>query len=190
MSRNSRSGPFDAKNVIHNTENMQWSEQNNAADILTQVNALQNAKRVDLQLAELEPLAALLMYDIEYDHNLISRLINMVFDVMHTQLEQLVPCVIGINKCWTLVIVRSKEVAIVYGVLDLLCHLTASENLMGSVCKRMILEQRQMSLVHHAHAVVQSLYEWCMFQPLSVEARTPYYKNAQAYKQLSLIDSV
>jgi len=168
---------------------MLWSEQN-AADILTHVNALQNAKSADLQLAELEPLAALLMYDIVYDHNLIRRLISVVFGVMHTQLEQLVPYVVGIDKWWTLVIVRSKEVAIVYGVLDLLCHLTASENHMGSVCKRMILEERQMSLVHHAHAVVQSLHEWCMFQPSSVEARTPYYKNAQAYKQLSLIDSV
>ena len=162
---------------------MLHSEQN-AAEILRQVEGLGNAERVDMELA------ALLTYETGHDRKLISQLIYVAFDVMHRQLVQLVPCVIGISKSWTLDIVRSTEVAIVYGVLDLLCHLTASENPMGSVCKRMILEQRQMSLVHHAHAVVQSLHEWCMFQPSSVEARTPYYKNAQAYKQLSLIDSV
>ena len=166
---------------------MLCSEQH-AAEILWHVEGLEtNAERVDMQLAALEPLAALLMYDIVYDRNLISRLIRVAFDVMHTQLVQLMPCVVGITESWTLDIVRSTEVAIVYGVLDLLCHLTARENSMGSVCKKMILEQHQIPLVHHAHAMVQSLHEWCMFQPLSLKAKTPYYKNAQAYMQLSLI---
>jgi len=91
-----------------------------------------NTERVDVQLAALEPLAALLMYDTVYDRNLICRLIRVAFDVMHTQLLQLMPCVVGITKSWTLDIVPSTEVAIVYGVLDLLCHLAARENPMGS----------------------------------------------------------
>ena len=159
---------------------MLHSEQN-AAEILRQVEGLGNAVRVDMELA------ALLTYETGHDRHLISQLIDVAFDVMHRQLVQLMPCVVGITKSWTLDIVRSTEVAIVYGVLDLLCHLTASENPMGSVCKKMILEQHQLPLVYHAHAMVQSLHEWCMFQPLSLKAKTPYYKNAQAYKQLSLI---
>jgi len=163
----------------------------NAAAILGLVEALEtNADRVDMQLAALDPLKALLMYDIAHDANLISRLIRVAFDVMYQHLLQLMPCVVGITKSWTLDIVRSVEVAIVYSVLNLLCHLTAPENRMARLCKGMILDRHQLPLIHHAHAMVQSLHEWCMFQPLRLKAKTPYYKNAEAYERLSLIGTV
>ena len=149
-----------------------------------------NAEHLDMQLAAFGPLTALLEYDTLYDENLISRLMRVAFDVMHAQLSLLMPCVVGITKTWTLDIVRSTEVAIVYGVLDLLCHLTAPENRIAKLCKKMILDHQQLPLVHHAHAMVQSLHEWCMFQPLHLKARTPYYRNADAYEQLSLIETV
>ena len=149
-----------------------------------------NADRVDMHLAALEPLTGLLMYDTLHDPNLISRLMRVAFDVMYAQLVLLMPCVVGITKTWTLDIVRSTEVAIVYGVLNLLCHLTAPENRMAKLCKKMIWDRHQLPLVHHAHAMVRSLHEWCMFQPLHLKATTPYYRNAEAYEQLSLIESV
>jgi hypothetical protein len=167
------------------------SSNDRAAAILGLVEALEtNADRVSLQLAALDPLPALLMYDIAHDPNLISRLMRVAFDVMYPQLLQLMPCVVGITKSWTLDIVRSVEVAIVYSVLNLLCHLTAPENRMARMCEKMILDRHQLPLVHHAHAMVQSLHEWCMFQPLRLKATTPYYKNAEAYERLSLIGTV
>ena len=172
------------------TERHASSDDRDAA-MLGLVEALEtNTDRVEMQLAALHPLKALLMYDIAHDANLISRLMRVAFDVMYPQLLQLMPCVVGITKTWTLHIVQSSEVAIVYSVLDLLCHLTAPENRMARLCKEMILDRHQLPLVHHAHAMVQSLHEWCMFQPLPLKARTPYYKNAEAYERLSLIGTV
>ena len=149
-----------------------------------------NLENADVQLLALQATSSLLQHDRVYDANLINRLTRVAFEVMQTQLEQLMPCVIGITKSWTLEILRSVEVGIVYAGLNLLCHLTTTANPMGIVCKQMIIDEHLIPLVHHAHAVVQSLHEWCMFQPLHLRATTPYFSNANAYKKLSQILSV
>ena len=106
---------------------------------------------------------------------------------MEPVLEDLSLRVVGITAHWDLDVVRSAKVRTVYAALDLLCHLTAAEAKMSSMCVQIILETRMMSLVHHAHAVVQSSHEWCMFQPWYLEAKDPFYKNAAQYEKLSQI---
>jgi len=163
----------------------------NEAVILGLVHKLEASPvSVGMQLAALQPLSSLFYFDRAYDHSLIHRVMDVAFEVMHTQLQQFVLRVIGITQTWTLDAVRSIGVDIVYCVMNLLCHLTSTENPMASVCKQRIIDEHKMPLVHHAHAMVQSLHEWCMFQPIYLQTTTPYLKNALAYKQLSLIDRV
>jgi len=149
--------------------------------------SLENA---DVQLLALQAVSSLLQHNCVYDASLIHRVTTVAFEVMHTHLKQLMPCVIGITKSWTLDILRSVEVGIVYAGLNLLCHLTTTANPMGIVCKQVIMDEHLIPLVHHAHAVAQSLHEWCMFQPLHLRATTPYFSNAEAYNKLSQILSV
>ena len=166
----------------------------NKAAILELVHGLEmnpeHGIHVDMQLLALQAMSSLLHHDRVYDTSLINRLTRVAFEVMHTQLVQLMPRVVGITKSWTLDILRSVEVDIVYSVLNLLCHLTTTANPMASVCKHIIMDRHLIPLVHHAHAMVQSLYEWCIFQPLHLRATTPYFNNADAYEKLSLFLSV
>ena len=158
------------------------------AVILGLVDGLEsNSDDLGTQLLTLQAMSSLLRHDRVYDASLIRHITKVSFDVMHTQLVQLMPCVVDITEFWTFDLLRSVEVEIVYAVLNLLCHITTTANPMASECKQFIMDSHFIPLVHHGHAMGQSLNEWCMFQPLHLCAKTPYWNNADAYDKLSKI---
>ena len=141
----------------------------------------------NMQVETLEALTEEYKHNRVYAKETLARLIRAIFDAMEPELENLVYHAMGITKTWDLELVRSTGVCIVYAALDMLCHLTSTEAKMGLMCVEIIQEQCMMSLVHHAHHVVQSLHVWCLFQPVDVGATTSFYKNRDKYQQLSQI---